>query len=402
MLAAVASLGLLLASGETILWNASAETQARGRNEPGGAVAGRLGIGELDLHARLGLSTQGADGAAALTYLPSLLVSQVAFGVAGEAGNATRHGGRLELQTRLTPTTRLTSRTSLDWGLTDFSPLSGQATPPVVGLLPARRFVRTLGVEAMLDLTHVFSRRLQLSVAAGLQRSGGVGHDAVSVLPFQVGPQATASLSWAADRTNAITLLASASESRFSSGTLVTSASESQSSSGVTSVFSSLEMGWTRRASPHTVLDAAAGLVLVRSSGPDFFSRGTYGSGALGASWDLRMAPQRALRTSLRLRLVPGVDRFTALAILAARAEGNAELTEGRLRLGVSAAEGHIISGAAVGADDLRLETRSSWTVSHGWALEARMGAARTNQLLFTGWQFQAAVGLAWADRGSF
>jgi hypothetical protein len=388
MLAAAASLGLLLASGETVRWNASVEAQARGRNEPAGAEAGRSGLGELDLHARLGLSTQGADGAAALTYLPSFLVSRVAFGVAGGAGNATRHVGRLELQTWLTPTTRLVSRTSLDWGLTDFSPLSGQVAPSVGGLLPTQRFVRTLGVETMLDLTHAFSRRLQLSVAAGLQRSGGVGHDAISVLPFQVGPQATASLSWAADRTSTITLLASASESRFSSGP--------------TSVFSNLETGWTLRASSHTVLDAAAGLVLVRSSGPDFSSQGTYGSGALGAAWDLPMAPQRALRTSLRLRLVPGVDRFTAQSILAARAEGNAELTEGRLRLGAFGSEGHIISGTAVGADDLRLEARSSWAAAHGWAVEARMGAARTNQLLFTGWQFQALVGLYWADRGSF
>ena len=402
MLAAVASLGLLLASGETIRWNASVETQARGRNEPGIAAGGRSGLGELDLHAQLGLSTQGADGAAALTYLPSLLFSQVAFGVAGDAVNATRHGGRLELKTRLTATTRLTSRTSLDWGLTDFSPLSGQVAPPVAGLLPAQRFVRTLGVETMLDLTHAFSHRLQLSVAAGLQRSGGVGHDAVSVLPFQVGPQATASLSWAADRTNTITLLAAASESRFSSGTFLASASGSRSSSGLTSVLSSLEPGWTLRASSHTVVDAAAGLVLVRSSGPDFFSRGIYGSGTLGAAWDLLMAPQRALRTSLRLRLVPGVDRLTALAILAARAEGNAELTQGRLRLGAFASEGHIISGAGVGADDLRLEARSSWAVAHGWALESRMGAAWTNQLLFTGWQFQALVGVHWVDRGSF
>jgi hypothetical protein len=119
-------------------------------------------------------------------------------------------------------------------------------------------------------------------------------------------------------------------------------------------------------------------------------------------AWDLLMAPLRALRTSVRLRLVPGVDRLTALAIVAARAEGNAELTEGRMRLGVFASEGHIISGAALGADDLRLEARSSWAVAHGWALEARMGAARTNQLLFTGWQFQALVGVQWIDRGSF
>jgi hypothetical protein len=55
-------------------------------------------------------------------------------------------------------------------GWTDFSPLSGQLTPPVVGRLPSERFVRTLGVETMLEITHAFSRRLQLSVAGGAFR----------------------------------------------------------------------------------------------------------------------------------------------------------------------------------------------------------------------------------------
>src|ERR1700682_6480457 len=61
---------------------------------------------------------------------------------------------------------RLTSRTALDWGLTDFSTLSGQLAPSAVVPLPSQRFVRTLGVETMLDLTHAFSRRPQLPVAA--------------------------------------------------------------------------------------------------------------------------------------------------------------------------------------------------------------------------------------------
>jgi hypothetical protein len=390
---AAACLGLLLTAAEAILWNATLETQARGRNEPGGAQAGRSGLGELDLHGQFGLSSQEPDGAVRLVWSPSLLLRETVFGAPVGTGNSTRQVGRAEFRIRLAPATRLTSRTSLDWGLTDFSPLSGQVTPSqvtpsIVGLLPTQRFVRTLGVETMLDLTHAFSRRLQLSVVAGLQRSGGVGHEAVSVLPFQVGPQATVSLTWAADRTNTITLLASASESRFSNS--------------FTSVLSSLDTGWTLRASSQTVLDASAGLVLVRSSGPDFFAQGTYAAGALGAAWDLPMAPSRRLRTSFHLRLVPGVDRLTALAIVATRGEGNAELTEGRLRLGVSASQGHVISGAAVGADDLRLEARSSWAATPAWAVEARMGAAQTNQLPFTGWQFQALVGLQWADRGSF
>jgi hypothetical protein len=388
MLAAAASLGVLLAAGEAIRWNASVETQARGRNEPAGEGATRTGLGELDLHARLELSTQDADGAAALAYLPSFLVRQVAFGVAGEAGNSTRHGGRLELRTRLAPTTLLTSRTTLDWGLTDFSPLSAQLTPSIVARLPPERFVRTLAIETMLDVTHAFSRRLQLSASAGLQRSGGAGHDAVEVLPLQVGPMATVSLSWAADRSNTLKLLANASESRFSNGR--------------TSILSGLETDWTLHAFPHTILDAAAGATFVRSSGMDFSSSAAYPSGTLGVAWDVPRSPQSTLRTSLRVRLAPGVDRLTALAIQTVRAEGRAELTEGPLALGVSGAQGHAISGVGAGADDLRFETRASWIVARGWSLEGGFGTARTNQLSFAGWQFQALVGLRWDDRGSF
>jgi hypothetical protein len=333
------------------------------------------------------------DDAATLTYLPSFLLSRVAFGQAQEAGNATRHGGRLELQSRLTPTTRVTSRTTLDWGLTDFSPLSAQITPSIVARLPPQRFVRTLGIETMLDLTHAFSRRLQLSATAGLQRSGGVGHYAVEVLPFQVGPMATFSLSWAADRANTLKLLASASGSRFSIAR--------------TTVLSDLETDWTLHAFSHTMLDAAAGFTFLRSSGPDSSgldssSTAVYPSGMLGVAWDLPRTPQSALRASLRVRVAPGVDRLTALAIQTIRTEARGELTEGPLRLAVSGAQGHAISGAGAGYDDLRLETRASWVVARNWSLEGGFGAARTNQLFFTGWQVQALVGLRWDDRGSF
>jgi hypothetical protein len=394
MLAAAASLALLLASGEAIRWNASVEAQARGRSEPAGGAAVRTGLGEFDLRARLGLSTKDADDAAALTYLPSFLVSRVAFGSAGEAGNATRQGGRLELQSRLTPTTRLTSRTMIDWGLTDFSPLSAQVTPStIVARLPPQRFVRTLGIETMLDLAHRFSRRLELSATAGLQRSGGIGSEGVQVLPFQVGPTATVSLSWAADRANTVKLLAAASESRFSIGR--------------TSVLSDLETDWTLHAFSHTVLDAAAGGTFLSSSGVDLSgqqssSTGIYPSGTLGVAWDFTRSPQSSLRASLRFRLSPGVDRLTALAIQTVWGEGRAELTEGPLRLRVTGAQGHALSGVGAGADDLRLETRASWIVSRGWSLEGGFGAARTNQLSFAGWQLQALVGLRWDDSGSF
>jgi hypothetical protein len=393
---AAASLGLLLAASEVMRWSAGVEVQTRGRDEPAGVQAGRAGLGELDLRGQLATSAQGADGSAALIYLPSLLLRQVVFGAPAESGNAARQGGRLELHTPLAPATRLASRTTFDWGLTDFSPLSGQGPPLIVGRLPSARFVRTLGLEMMFDLTHAFSRRLQLAVSAGMQRSGGVGHDAVQILPFQVGPQATASLAWAADRANALELRASASESRFSAIYAPTG------SIARTSALSNLEASWTARVFRHTLLDAAAGLALVHVSGSDISSSAAYGSGALGVVWEMPDSLQGGSRASLRVRLVPGVDRLTALAIESVRAEGSAELTEGRLRLGVSGSEGHVIGGVGAGADELRLETRSSWTVAGGWSFEGGMGAARTNQLPFAGWQLQALLGLRWAERGWF
>src|SRR5882672_933802 len=272
MTLACASLGLVLAT-EAIRWNATLDTQTRSRDEPSGEA--RVRYGELDLRGNLELSTSGPDGSAALTWLPSFLLSQ---GISGPAmdSNASQQGARLELKTRLAPATRLTSLTSFDWGTTDFSPLSGQLTRPVVGQLPSQRFVRTLGLQTMLDLTHTFSPRLELSVAAGVQRSGGLGHEAVSVLPFVVGTQAAISLAWVADRLNAVTLRWSGAESRFSIDRF--------------SVLSDLSSSWTHRASPRTVLDATAGLVFIHSSpgdaasppGTEPASRAVYGKGSAG------------------------------------------------------------------------------------------------------------------------
>ena len=387
MLAATASFGLLIAAGETVQWNAAFESQARGRDQP--SSPGRAEVGELDLHARLGLSAQEPDGTVALTWLPSVLLTQAVSGTpTGTGGNATQQGVRLELQTRPEPPTRLAFRSGFDWGLTDFSPLSGQVTPPVVGLLPSQRFVRTLAVEMNVDLTHAFSRRLQLSAVAGFQRSGGIGHEAVAALPIQVGPLATASLAWRADRLNFLTLSATGSYSRFSNG--------------VTSALADLQPGWRCRATSHTLLDAGAGLALLHSTGPDFSSSGAYGSGTLGVTWELPLAPQEGLRSSARLRLAPGVDRLTALASQTFRGEASAELTEGRLLLAVAGSQAHTIAGAGAGADDLRLEARSSWIFARNWVLDGGVRAARTNQLTFSGWQAEVLVGVRWADRGSF
>jgi hypothetical protein len=379
-------LGLLLAVSETVGWEAGAETQGRARQEPTGDGPARYG--ELGLRAQLGLSAQGPDGRAALTYAPSLLLGQSVSGPA-EPGTAVRQSGRLMLETRLAPTTRLAWRTAVEWGLTDFSPLSGQLARPVVGQLPSQRFVRTLGIDTMLELKHAFSRRLQLAVAAGVERAGGLGHDAVAVLPIQVGPKANASLAWAADRTDSITVLWSGSQARFSIDR--------------TAFFSDLQAGWTHRASPQAVFDAAGGLVFVESSATDSPSTtGIYATGAAGVGWNLPIAPQRTLRTAVHLRLLPGVDRFTGLAIQTVRGEGTADLTEGRLRLGAAVSEARVISGIGEGADELRLEARSSWIAARGWSVEGGLGTAWTNQAPFVGWQVQGYLGLRWATQGWF
>jgi hypothetical protein len=379
-------IGLLLAASETTGWEAAVETQERAREQPTGDGRGRYG--ELALRAQLGVSAKGPDSRAVLTYSPSLLFNQAISGPA-EPGTAARQSGRLLLETRLAPATRVGWRTSLEWGLTDFSPLSGQLVRPIVGQLPSQRFVRTLGLETMLELTYAFSRRLQLAVAAGMERGGGLGHDAVAVLPIQVGPKANASLVWAADRRDSVTVLWSGSQARFSIDR--------------SAVFSDLQAGWTHRSSAQTTFDAAGGLVFVESFAQDSPSTaGTYATGSAGVGWNVPIAPQRAVRTSLHVRLVPGVDRFTALAIQTVRGEGTAEVTEGRLRLGVAASEARVISGVSEGADELRLEARSSWRAARGWSVEGGLGAAWTNQAPFVGWQVQGYLGLRWAALGWF
>jgi hypothetical protein len=70
--------------------------------------------------------------------------------------------------------------------------------------------------------------------------------------------------------------------------------------------------------------------------------------------------------------------------------------------LGLTGWQGHVLSGVATGADELRLEARSSWMVARAWSLDGAVSAAHTNQLPFAGWQGQALLGLRWADRGSF
>jgi hypothetical protein len=313
---AAAALGLLLAAGEPVRWSADVQTQSRARDEPG--VDDRAAaLGEIELRGHFGLLANGAAGAAALTYAPRALLQHVFSGSPLTGGNATQQGGQLQLETRLAPTTRLTSRTLVEWGRTDYSPLSGTPIPEAVSL-PSQRFVRTLVVDTMLELAHAFSRRLRLSVGAGFRRSGGAGHAAIQILPYQVGPQATAGLTWDAHRTNAFSLVATVAESRFADQRFI--------------VLSNVLAGWRLRASRQVVFDAAAGGALFRMSDRQLVS---YPAGSLGLAWEPPPGIGRDLRASLHVRLSPGINPFTEEATEMLRGEANAELSEGRLRIAV-------------------------------------------------------------------
>jgi len=378
---AVATLGLLFAAGEPIRWSAAVQTQLRARDEP--SADNRAELGEIDLRGRFGLLADVAAGAAALTYTPRVLLQQVFSGSPMAGGNATQHGGQLQLETRLAPTTRLTSRTSVEWGRTDYSPLSGTPIPGAVNL-PSQRFVHTLGVDTMLDLAHAFSRRLRMSVGAGFRRSGGVGHDAIQILPYQVGPQATAALEWNVDRANALRVVANLAESRFAAQRFI--------------VLSNFLAEWRLRASRQVVFDAAAGGAHFRTSDAQIVS---YPAGSLGLAWESPPRVSRALRASLRIRLSPGINPFTEQATEALRGEASSELSEGRLRIAVDGTGGYAVRGADRGARDYRLGVRALWGLTRAWSLEGGLRAAWTNQVPFRGWQGEPFIGLRWADVGA-
>ncbi len=409
MLPAFSIVGLLLAAGETMGWTASWQTLARGRTEP--AADESAALGELELGAQLGLSAHGAWGTATLTYSPRLLLHEVVSGSPAEAGNATRQGGRLELEARLGPTTRLTSRSLVEWGLTDFSPLSSAGvagapadpgtvgTPAGIARLPSQRFVHTLQLESTLGVTHRFSRRLQVSLAAGAVRSGGIGHDGVQAVPIQVGPQARAALAFITDPSGSnFVLSATTSQSRFSTGR--------------DSLLSNLQAGWALRSSREMLLDAAAGAGWVRSYGEGGATQAMYPAAGLGATWEPALARQRALHLSLRFNLVPGVDRFTALATETLRVDQAVELSDSRLRVGLVAWEVRAVSGVSPagevrwslsgGAEELHVLARSSWAAAEEWSIQGELGAAWTNQVPFAGWQGLASVGLRWTGMGWF
>ena len=382
MIPAVASIGLLLA--ETVVWTAEADTQFRSRSEP----AAHEASGEVEARGLFGLAAEGSEGRAALNWSPQVLLREGLYGSPLDTRNSTQQNGRLELRERLAPVTFLTSRTSLDWGLTDLSPLSAQRAPTLGVVLPSIPFVRTLGINSQLELSHAFSRRLQLSASLGVQRSGGVGHDAVQVVPFQAGPQASASLAWAADRNNSLSLLAAGSETRFFSFRR-------------TSILSSLQAGWKTRATREISLDALAGVAWVRSADAESVSKGVYFSGAAGAVLELPVGAQRIVRGSLRTVILPAVDGFTGLGTETLRFDASTSFSAGSLDMTVSASRGRVVRGPYAGASDLRLEARCEWAASRAWSAEGGASATQTNQLPFVGWQSLLFVRFRWNATGS-
>lgn len=382
MVPAIASIGLLLA--ETVVWTAGADTQLRSRSEPTAHQVSR----EVEARGIFGLTAEGSEERAALNWSPQVMLREGLYNSPLDTRNSTQQNGRLELRERLAPVTFLTSRTSLDWGLTDLSPLSVQRPPTLGVVLPSIPFVHTLGINSQLELSHAFSRRLQLSVSVGVQRSGGVGHDAVQVVPFQVGPQGSASLTWAADRNNSLSLLAAGSETRFFNFRR-------------TSILSSLQAGWKTRATREISLDAATGVAWIRSADAENVSRDVLFSGAAAAELDVPVGPQRFVRGSVRTVILPGVDGLTGLASETLRVDASASFSAGSLGVTISASRGRVMRGPYAGASDLRLEALCAWTASRAWRIEGGANATQTNQLPFVGWQSLLFLRFRWNATGS-
>jgi len=379
----IASFGaaVLALVAQPVHWRAEIGSQERARNEPGPGEHAQLG--EMELRAGLGLTAVGAPGLAEVTYAPRFLLQHTFSGSALTTGNATQQAGVLRLGTRLAPTTVLSWYTRADWGLVDYSPLSGA---PIAGAvsLPSQRFVSTLALETMLDLSHGFSSRLRLSTRAGFRRSGGLGFDAVRVLPRQVGPAATARVEWDATRTSLLSIVADVAEHRFSARQF--------------SALSSVLAGWTIHTSRQVVVEAAAGGAVFRSLDSQLTA---YPAALVGLAVENHPREDRVLRGSLRARLSPAVNPFVEQVTEALRGEAVAELSDGRLRILAEGSSGYAVRGADRGARDVRIGARSGWALTRTWSIEGGLRTAWTNQSFFRGWQSEAFVGLRWGNAGA-
>jgi len=376
---------VVLAAGDTLRWTADVATQGRGLEEPDAGQHAR--VAEILLSGHFGLLARSGEESAAFSVSPRLLVREGLRGQPPDTGNSMQHGGRLDLESRVAPTTRLGLRSTADWGVTDFSPVVTAPVPGGTGLLPRQRFVRTLTLDVTADVHHHFSRRLDFVSTAGVQRSGGLGEEAVAVIPIQRGFLGTASLAWTADRDTQIALQANGSATRFSLGR--------------DSLLSEMQAVWTDRPSRQVRSDVSAGAALIHTEGDGVSEAHAYGSGAAGLRWDLPLSPRQGLSTAVHGRLLPAIDRLTGLAVQSLRGDGTAELVDGPRRFGIGASGGRALSGVSAGAEDVRLDARVSWALSPAFVAEAAYVAAWTNQPPFLGWQKQVYVGFRWAGAGA-
>jgi len=380
----IASLGaavLALLVAQPIRWRAEMASEGRARNEPGPGEHAE--VGEMELRARLGLVALDAPELAELTYAPRVLLQRTFFGSSLATGNATQQAGQLRLGARLAPTTVLSWYTTAEWGMVDYSPLSGA---PIAGAvsLPSQRFVSTLALETMLDLSHRFSSRLRFSTRAGFRRSGGLGYDAVQILPRQMGPAATARLEWDATRTSLLSVVADVAEHRFSARQF--------------GALSSVLTAWTVHTSRQVVVEAAGGGAVFRS----LDSRLTaYAAGSVGVAVESNPRDGRILRGSLRARLSPAINPFVENVTETVRGEAAAELSNGRLRIVAEGSSGYAVGGVDRGARDVRFGARSAWALTRTWSIEGGLRTAWTNRSVFRGWQSETLVGLRWGNAGS-
>ena len=373
-------MALLVVIAAPVRWSTTVESDARARDEPGAGEHANLA--EVDLAGRFEVRATGSAGVAMLMYAPEVVYRETLSGVPLTAGNATRHAGELRLETPLTDATRLVSRGYGQWGFTDYSPLSGTSIPNVVRL-PSTQLVHTLEVNGSVGVEHAFDGRTRLSITAGFRRYGGVGHEAVQVLPNYTGPEAAAVLGWQVDRRNSVHVSGTVAQYRFVDQHRL--------------MMSNALAFWRGVASRGLTVEAAGGAAVFAGSGVEQVS---YPAGNAGVLWR-SPSPALSLSTSLRAGLFPGVDPVARAATETLRSEANAELSGGRLRVRLEGTGASAVRGANRGAREIRLGLRSLYQFARTWSFDAGVRAAWTNQVPYDGWQSEASIGVRWSDEGS-
>lgn len=187
----------------------------RGEARDGATVAGqdpRAGVLAVDLNGR----TSGPDAALLFGILPSAVFAH---------DNQFFARGYLELDLRMGGNGTLRLRQRGGYGTVDLSPVGlapsvqPGTTPDVsLNLPPGSRFVFVQESSSALELEMQATRRLRVLASGSWNVSGGADHDAGLVLPLSRGPQARASLEWAATRLDFLRLETSGFDTRYGNG----------------------------------------------------------------------------------------------------------------------------------------------------------------------------------------